>query len=362
MENNLNQELQTGKRNVGVDLLRLVAVFMIVLLHVLRVPYVDSSSSLYVWSEAFLLGAFNIIALIAGYAFSTEKFNLGRVIRLWITGIFYGVVFYLITSAIKGGFGWTKLIKSFFPVLTRNSYFWFFAPYILILLLVPVLNYAVEKLPRKGYLIGLLFFSIFFSIVQFSADPWGMEDGRNALWLIYLYFIGAYFKKYGFPIKQWWANLCLFLCSSVLTAGLFLIAKNIHIRFWEARYANYFHQYNCLLALIGAIALLALFAQLPIKQSAEKTMRYFSSHSLGIYLSNSFLILYFMELLAHPEWNDGIRLLVVLAFAVCVFLAAFIIEAVRKLLFRLARIDALTDLIGKKIQRDSEGGQEEGNG
>ncbi len=347
-------ETQTVKRNIGVDLLRLVAVFMIVVLHVLGVPYVEKSSALFVWSEAFLLGAFNIIALIAGYAFCVEKFNLGRVIRLWVTGIFYGVVFYLITSAVKGGFGWTKLIKSFFPVLTKNSFFWFFAPYILILLLVPVLNYAVEKLPRRGYLIGLLFFSIFFSVIQFSADPWGMEDGRSALWLIYLYFIGAYFRKYGFLIKQWWANLCLFICSSALTAGLFLAAQNINVKFWEARYANYFHQYNCLFALIGAIALLALFAQLPIKEKAERTMRYFSAHSLGIYLSNSFLIFYFGDLLNHPEWNDGIRLLAVLAFAICVFLAAFIIEAVRKLLFRLAKIDALTDLIGKKLQGKTE--------
>ena len=346
-------ETQTVKRNVGVDLLRLVAVFMIVFLHVLR-GTASASSQLYIWGEAFLLGAFNVIALIAGFAFCAEKFNFGRVIRLWVTGIFYGVVFYLITSAIKGGFGWTNLVKSFFPVLTRNSYFWFFAPYILLLLLVPVLNYAVEKLPRKGYLAGLIFFAVFFSVVQFSADPWGMEDGRSVLWLVYLYFIGAYFRKYGFPIKQWWANLCLFVCSSVLTAGLFLAAQKINVKFWEARYANYFHQYNCLFALIGAIALLALFAQLPIKEGAAKVMRYFSSHSLGIYLSHSFLILYFMQLLNHPEWNAGIRFLVILAFSVCVFLAAFIIEAVRKLLFRFAKIDALAELVGKKIQGKAE--------
>lgn len=349
------------KRNVGVDLLRLIAVFMIVLLHVLR-GTVSSGTALYIWSEPFLLGAFNIIALIAGFAFCVEKFNPGRVIRLWITGIFYGAVFYLITAAVKGGFSWTKFIKNFFPVLVGNSYFWFFAPYILLLLLVPLFNFAIEKLPRKGYLIGLCFFTVFFSAVQFASDPWGINDGKSFLWLSYLYFIGAYFRKYGFPVKKWWANLCVFLCSSVLTSGLFLAAKNINVKFWEPRYANYFHQYNCLLALVGAVALLALFAQLPIKEGAEKTMRYFSSHSLGIYLSQSFLILYFIHLISHPEWNVGVRIAAMLGFSICIFLAAFIIEAVRKLLFRLARIDALADLIGKKIKRDSEEGQEESNG
>ncbi|MBE6529807.1 MAG: acyltransferase [Ruminococcaceae bacterium] len=353
MEKKLTLESQSGKRNIGVDLLRLVAVFMIVLLHVVRGTF-PASSAAYIWCDAFLLGAFNVIALIAGYAYCAEKFNPGRTIRLWITGIFYGAVFYLITSAVKGGFSWTKFIKNFFPVLTGNSYFWFFAPYILLLLLVPVFNFAVEKLPRKGYLIGLCFFTVFFSLVQFAADPWGIADGRSILWLAYLYFIGAYFRKYGFPVRKWWANLCIFVCSSAATAGLFLLAQNINVKFWDPRYANYFHQYNCIFALAGAIALLALFAQLPIKESAEKTMRYFSAHSLGIYLSQSFLILYFIQLINHSEWNIGLRLVTVLGFSVCIFFAAFIIEAVRKLLFRFAKIDALTDLIGKKIQGKTE--------
>ena len=346
---NTNLETQSDKRNIGVDLLRLVATFMIVLLHVLRVPDVlDAGVSL--WVEVFLLGAFNVIALIAGYAYCIEKFNLGRVIRLWITGIFYGVVFYLITSAVRDNFYWTRLIKSFFPVLTKNTSFWFFAPYILVLLLIPIFNYAIEKLPRKGHLLGLLFFTVFFSIVQFSVDPWGIETGKGVLWLIYLYFIGAYFRKYGFLIKQWWANLCIYLCSSVLTAGMALLTKQFNFRFWEARYADYFSHYNCLLVLIGSIALLALFAQLPIKEKAERTIRYFSSHSLGIYLSNSFLILYIFMLFKMPEWNSGIRLLVMGGIALGVFLVAFIIEAIRKLLFKYARINALTDLIGEKIQ------------
>lgn len=353
MEKNLTLEAQSGKRNIGVDLLRFIAVFMIVLLHVLGVPGV-LGNGVSLWVKVFLLGAFNVIALIAGYAYCIEKFNLGRVIRLWVTGIFYGVVFYLITSAIKGGFGWTKLIKSFFPVLTRNSYFWFFAPYILVLLLIPVFNYAIEKLPRKGYKIALIFFAVLFSAVQFSVDPWGIDDGRSALWLVYLYFIGAYFRKYGFRIKKWWANLLIFVGASGLTGGLILLTRTFNFKFWEARYVNYFYQYNCLLALIGAVALLALFAQLPFKQTAEKTMRYFSSHSLGIYLSNSFLILYFFTFFKMPDWNDGLKLLVVIGVALAIFLVAFIIEAVRKLLFRLAKIDALTDLIGKKIQGKTE--------
>lgn len=353
MEKNVVIETPSVKRNIGVDLLRLIAVFMIVLLHVLGVPGV-LGNGVSLWVKVFLLGAFNIIALIAGYAYCIEKFNLGRVIRLWVTGIFYGVVFYLITSAIQGGFGWTKLVKSFFPVLTNNAYFWFFAPYILVLLLIPMFNYAIEKLPRKGYKIALVFFALLFSAIQFSVDPWNINDGRSALWLVYLYFIGAYFRKYGFRIKQWWANLLIFVGASGLTGGLILWTRTFDFKFWDARYVNYFFQYNCLLALIGAVALLALFAQLPIKESAEKTMRYFSAHSLGIYLSNSFLILYFFKFFKMPAWNDAVRLLVLVGIALAVFFAGFIIEALRKLLFKYGRIDALTDLIGKKIQGKTE--------
>ena len=348
MEKNMTLEQTSGKRNIGVDLLRLVAVFMIVLLHVLGVPGV-LGNGLSLWVKVFLLGAFNVIALIAGYAYCIEKFNFGRVIRLWVTGIFYGVVFYLITAAVKGGFGWTKLIKSFFPVLTNNQYFWFFAPYILVLLFIPVFNLAIEKLPRKGYLIALIFFAVLFSAVQFSVDPWAINDGRSALWLGYLYFIGAYFRKYGFPIKKWWVNLLVFVGSSALTGGLILLTRTFHFKFWEARYVNYFYQYNCLLVLIASIALLALFAQLPIKETAGRTIRYFSAHSLGIYLSQSFLILYFFTFFKMPAWNDAVRLLIVIGVALAVFLVAFIIEALRKLLFKYARIDMLTDQLGKKL-------------
>ena len=51
-----------------------------------------------------------------------------------------------------------------------------------------------------------------------------------------------------------------------------------------------------------------------------------------------------------PAWNDAVRLLIVIGIALAVFLVAFIIEALRKLLFKYARIDMLTDQLGKKIQ------------
>lgn len=347
METNLGTQKITGERNIGIDLLRLGATFMIVILHVLR-GSVSANSTLFALAETFLLCCYNLIALIAGYVFCTGKFRLGRVIRLWVMVIFYSVVFYLITAAVNSNFAWNLFIKSFFPVVTWR--FWYFSSYVLVLLLMPLFNYAIEKLNRKAYLAGLIFFAVFFSAIQFAADPWGIADGKSALWLAYLYFIGAYCKKYGFPIKKWWANLLIYLCSSAASFGLLLLSGKITISFWEQRYAEYFHQYCCIFALIGAVALFAFFAQLPIKRSAERTIRYFSAHAFGIYLSHSFLISYFLRLLNHPQWTPIVKMLFILIFAVAVFLASFIVEAVRRLLFKVSRIDALTEGIGDRIQ------------
>ena len=356
MEKNFGIEKTTGERNIGIDLLRIVATLMIVVFHVLHGNFISQTSLSYLWGEAFLLGCFNLIALIAGFVFFGGKFRLGRVIRLWVMGIFYSVVFYLVTAAVTGSFHWVVLFKSFFPVTRWRI--WFFSLYILLLFLMPIFNYAIEKLNRKVYLAGLIFFAVFFSVIEFTADPWGIAGGKSALWLAYLYFVGAYCKKYGFCIKKWWINLLIYIGCSLATVGLVMLSGKITVWFWEARYAEYLHQYCCIFALIGSVALFSLFAQLPIKRSAERTMHYFSSHGFGIYLAHSFIIGYWLVFATRYHWGTGSNALDVILCTIASFGISFIIEAIRRLLFRVSRIDALTERLGDKIQKKLESKEE----
>ena len=82
-ENLLNAKISQGNRNYGIDLLRILSMFMVVLLHVNNfgglLGHYDANSLgyVFVWfSEAFAICAVNVYAMISGYVLLNSKLKL----------------------------------------------------------------------------------------------------------------------------------------------------------------------------------------------------------------------------------------------------------------------------------------------
>ncbi|MBP5842397.1 hypothetical protein J8137_07645, partial [Lactiplantibacillus plantarum] len=131
------------KRNYGIDIARILSMFMFVVLHnllqggVLDFSSLSTANLVYFYLENLCIIAVNLFALISGYLMVDRKWKWQKLIILWCTVIFWSVVTTLGFMAFKGTFNAKLLVKSFFPVLLNQ--YWYFNGYIVLFLLIPFL-------------------------------------------------------------------------------------------------------------------------------------------------------------------------------------------------------------------------------
>lgn len=116
-----------SKRNYGIDLLRIISMFMIVILHVLgqggilKGTEVLSLEYNLAWAlEIFCYCSVNCYALITGYVMIDSKFKYNKMVKLWVEVVFWSVSL-------------TLLMKLMFPDLVgkKDILFSFFRLYLI---------------------------------------------------------------------------------------------------------------------------------------------------------------------------------------------------------------------------------------
>lgn len=195
------------QRSAGIDLLRIVAAFYIILLHVLGWgglygatadgSYQNSVSGLlYLWG---FCGA-NIFGLISGYVGYSETetpIPWKNLLRLWLEVVFYDVGLTLLTLWLRpGNASCGELITMCFPLLTKSH--WYFTVYAALIPFMPLLNSAVRGCQEKTLLQFLA--AVFLFLLPFACyfDQTHFFTGYSLFWLLLLYLTGAILKKTGF--------------------------------------------------------------------------------------------------------------------------------------------------------------------
>lgn len=129
--------IQKPGREYGVDLLRIVAAFYVIVLHTLRrggimgvvVPY-SNQSSVCQAMDALAFCAVNLYGLISGYVgySDTEKpFQPAKLLLLWLEVVFYGVVINLLAPVLSPSASVSEYWQSAWRPLSQNTY-WYFPP------------------------------------------------------------------------------------------------------------------------------------------------------------------------------------------------------------------------------------------
>ena len=206
MENTVNKN---STRNYGLDVLRCVAMIMVVILHfldkggILRDLSDEGSfnaADTVAWLlEAFCIVAVNLYMLMSGYLLYSGSFKLSRLLKLvakvWLYSVIVGFIGIALGTPTESVDTYFKL-RLLFPV-SMNTY-WFMTAYIFFYMLVPVLGIAAKamnKAQMKLLIGGLLFFHVMIKTIvpaQLTADAAGMD----AMWYVVLYFVAVYIRKF----------------------------------------------------------------------------------------------------------------------------------------------------------------------
>lgn len=348
----------------GLELMRIVSMFFIILYHIILHGnlIVDSSGGtkfLLILLESFLVVHVNSFILLTGYFQSEKNAKLSKVISIINSNWFYKVLCFAGILILVKFFSFSNVVPltlkqkiiSILPLDRGEN--WYVNCYLLIYIFSPFLNILINKLSQKRFkkLIFILFiiFSIVGTLLIGNVVP-NYLDGRSILTFILLYFVGAYLKKY--PID----NLNLFQnISDNIKKYIFLIiyiSLSFIIMAFEITYnsvvinggiyseiAMIFRMLSISflspLVLLSAVSYFLFFKNMTFN---SKVINFIGGTTFGIYLlhENVYIrenIYTWLHLSEHV--NGGIKLIgMVIVLGIIIFIVCMIIEIIRKAIFK----------------------------
>lgn len=335
---------QVKERNLNFELLRIVAMFMVVLLHVnliggvLRgVNYNENLSGFLVsrFMEYLCIIAVNLYVMISGYylSVSARPFKMAKLLHILCMTMFWswligGAACYFLGANLNG-----FIMTGIFPVLGRN--YWFVTDYVVMYLLSPFFNRLLVCINQKqhGYLLCVLGF--FFSLVIGAFDPIQLSNGYCLYWFTFLYILAAYIRQYSLPVKR---KYFVYLWLLVLLLQTF--ANYTFKVYGLATVSKYFFDfnYNSIWILINSICCFMIFKDMQVKRGA-RLIKFLAPLTFGIYLIhiNSGIVNWlFQELLPIKDCVDQtgwVVFLYILFFTVLVFTVCALLEKLRMTLY-----------------------------
>lgn len=291
-------------RNQGIEALRIVSMFLIVVMHTLKqggvlVAANGSTAHFYLawFLEVIAFCAVDCYALISGYVGVQARFRWSRPVKLWLQVVFYTVLITLFFQiCYPSGMNYKYWLKALFPVLSRE--YWYISCYFGLMIFMPVLNEGIKALPvkqlRNMVIAAVVLFCVLPVLLQGypfnfnpEADYFGLLNGYSVLWLMVLYLIGAYIRVSD-RVRQLKGRKIVAgaLAAVLLTWGAFVFLPEYTLkRFGEVRYSAILLNYTSPTILLVAVAFLLLFER---KQSwnrvVDKVIGVMAPATLGVYL------------------------------------------------------------------------------
>lgn len=350
------------EKNYGIDALRMLAMFMVAVLHILTHGGVLNASARFTsqyeagWflqSAAFC--AVDVFALISGYVWIHAKYRYRNFVELWLQVLFYTVsitsLFWFFAPGSVSALDWMRAI---FPVMFKQ--YWYFSSYAALFLFIPLLNLVLEKMERNQLALCLGMILFFFSCVQtlFFSDAFGINDGYSAIWLMVLYLVGGYIRKYrpgerGKPIV--FLAGYFFLASITWLSKLIIELLTLFV-LGEVRAGNYFISYKSPIILLAAICLLLFFEKMKISPFWGKVIRLFSPMAFSVYLIHTHPLVFSLLLkdrfIQYAQLPWLAEILAVLGTALLINLFCYAIDFIRLKLFNWLQIRQKLDFLEKQ--------------
>lgn len=331
------------ERNYGVDLLRILSMFMVVLLHIVGVGGMKAATidsplkyNLICLLNIAAVCAVNCYGLISGYVGYKSSFKLSNIAAIWLQVFFYSAGFAVLFFAISPSTTSIKeVVKLFMPVLMER--YWYFTAYFILLFVMPLLNIAINQIPKKLLFFILCAVSFLLTVCQSTVlltNAFGTNSGYSFVWLLVLYLIGGYIGKYGLPIKHGW----LWYLASVIVVWLAEVIFSASRDAIHSRLAAY----NSPFVLLMAVGLLVSCSQLQIGEWLKKVISFLAPLSFSVYLihlhpfvRNKILLDAFTGL---TKYSALLMIPIVIILTVLIYVVCSLIDLFRHHLFKALRI------------------------
>ena len=331
------------ERNYGIDLLRLVLMYMVCMLHTLGQGGILNASvagtggyKVFWFLEILSYCAVDGFAIISGYMANDKPRKYEKLIDMWFQAFFYSFIVTMILTIIGINDTWSKsaIIKSAFPV--TFGYFWYFTAFFALFFSIPILNsflFTIDTNMTKKVFIIIV---ILFSVLGVLGDPFKSNNGYSAIWLMVLYCIGVLAKKIKlFETRRSITLIILWALCIVLTWGAHVFIG-----------INLLTNYVSPTILLSGILMVVLFSRISIRGSILKKI---SPLTFGIYLFqlngviwNNILNNAFVGVVDQPLY---VGVLLVFAFAFVIFISGLLVEYIRSRIAKLLKIPALSKRI-----------------
>ena len=343
------------QRNRGIDLLRMAAMWMVVILHILNKGGVlGATAPLSVGCETARLleiaayCAVNCYGLISGYVGVGRRFRYSGAIVLWLRVAFYTLAITAVFAMLMpGSVNGDRVLRAFLPVLFRQ--YWYVTAYFGMCLFIPFFNLLLERLTRHQAKALALSIVLVFSILPTlrQKDVFLTDNGYSVLWLSCLYLLGGVLRLYGSqkgqPIR--WAAVYL---GCILATWLVRLTGD---RLWMARTGHLCDKvllttYTSPTILVAAAALVLCFAGLHIGPGFGALIEKASPLAFSVYLIHAHPLIWEHWLAGRFAFLAGrpTVLLVpgVLGGAFGIYAACSLVDILRTWLFRVSHIKAFS--------------------
>lgn len=367
------------KRMANLELLRCVAMMMVIVLHYLgkgrlltdladsSPESLDSVGAAAWFLEAFCIVAVNVYMLISGYFLCTSSFKLSRLLQLLMQVWLYSVVFGILGAA-------TGIIKEtpvdihyfltlIFPV--SMEHYWFLTAYVFLYLILPFTGSAVKRMTKRQMQIALALLLITFCVLK-SILPLRLETdtkGYDCLWYLCVFLTAAYIRRFGVVfLEKRRRAVCLYVVCCLLAFTGTMALRFLFVRIGSlGRMTGMCMEYNHILPFLAAIGLFGAFAQTAINEKIAHVINAIAPYTLGVYLLHENLGLRY----TWQNWfgadrvsNVGELLLWTLLAVLGVFVSGILVDMLRAGLMKeihglLCRLKVYRKLVGKIENADS---------
>lgn len=328
----------SNKRNIGLDLFRIVMTFMICVLHILGrggvLKSIQNTRHIYSFIETICYCAVDGYAILSGFVSETEEVKISKILKMWFQVFFYSCIVTNILELIflkDYSFDLLIFVKKSFPIISGR--FWYFVAYFPLFFFIPFINKALNNISDKNKIGLLVLIILLFSCFSIFNDYY-CEDGYSFTWLFLMFVIGGIIKRLNFIKNIKNKSLFLLSCTCILTTYFtnYIFKSQI------------FMSYISPTIVIYAISLLLLFYRIKIN-SCQNMIVYFSRLTFGVYLfqCSYFVWNYVIDdsfvFIANINMFRGI--LLVLIGSLLIFVVGALCEIFRIKLFQLLKIDNL---------------------